>query len=62
MAIIYKCTILDCLDTRKHCKAIMDNLLLFAPTKKAHMAKIRRLIEDFTKEWTQNIAKKVPVI
>ena len=30
--------ILDCLETRKHCKAIMDALLLFTPTKKAHMA------------------------
>ena len=29
--------ILDCLETRKHCKAIMDNLLLFTPTKKAHI-------------------------
>ena len=28
--------ILDCLETRKHCEVIMDNLLLFTPTKKAH--------------------------
>ena len=26
--------ILDCLETRKHCEAIMDNVLLFTPTKK----------------------------
>ena len=37
-------TILDCLKIRKHCKAIMDDLLLFTPTKKAHMAKLEDLL------------------
>ena len=37
--------ILDCLESRKHCKAIMDDLLLFTPTKKAHMAKLRDLLK-----------------
>ena len=32
--------ILDCLETRKHCKAIMDDLILFTPSKKAHMVKL----------------------
>ena len=41
--------ILDCLDTRKHCKAIMDNLLLFTPTKKAHMAKLEDLLKALLK-------------
>ena len=50
--------ILDCLETRKHCKVIMDDLLLFTPTKKAHMAKLEDFIEGFAKEWTQNINKK----
>ena len=35
--------ILDCLKSRKHCKAIMDDLLLFTPTKKSHMAKLEDL-------------------
>ena len=30
--------ILDCLEARKHCRAIMDDLLLFTPT--THMAKL----------------------
>ena len=30
--------ILDCLQSRKYCKAIMD-LLLFTPSKKSHIAK-----------------------
>ena len=37
--------ILDCLESRKHCKAILDDLLLFTPTKKAHMAKLRDLLK-----------------
>ena len=41
--------ILDCLETRKHCKAIMDDLLLFTPTKKAHMAKLEDLLKALLK-------------
>ena len=44
-------TILDCLETRKHCEVIIDDLLLFTPTKKAHMAKLRRFTEGFAEEW-----------
>ena len=36
--------ILECLQSKKHCEAIMDDLLLFTPSKKAH----RRYIESFT--------------
>ena len=32
--------ILDCLQSRKYCAAIMDNLLLFTPSKETHMAKL----------------------
>ena len=53
--------ILDHLESRKHCEAIMDDLLLFTPTKKAHMAKLEDLLKALLKN-TQNIAKKVPVI
>ena len=41
--------ILDCLETRKHCKEIMDNLLLFTPTMKAHMAKLEDLLKALLK-------------
>ena len=33
-------TILECLQSKEHCEAIMDDLLLFTPSKKAHMAKL----------------------
>ena len=32
--------ILDCLQSRKSCKAIMSDLLLFTPSKKSHIAKL----------------------
>ena len=51
-------TILDCLETRKHCKAIMDDLLLFAPTKKAHMAKLEDLFKALLKNGLKISPKK----
>ena len=44
--------ILDCLESRKHCEAIMDDLLLFTPTKKAQMAKLRDLLKALVKKQT----------
>ena len=41
----YVNAILECLQSRKHCKAIKDNLLLFTPSKKAHMAKLEDLLK-----------------
>ena len=35
--------ILDCLQSRKYCEAIMDDLLLFSPSKESHM----NMLEDF---------------
>ena len=32
--------ILDCLQSRKYCKAIMDGILLFTPSKETHMNKL----------------------
>ena len=49
-------TILDCLQSRKHCEAIMDDLLPFTPSKKAHIAKL----EDFLKALLKNSLKISP--
>ena len=54
-------TILDCMETRKHYKAIMDDLLLFTPTKKVHMAKLEDLLKALLKNGLK-ISPKVPVI
>ena len=32
--------VLDCSQSRKYCEAIMDDLLLFTPTRKSHIAKL----------------------
>ena len=37
--------ILECLQSKKHCEATMDDLLLFTPSKKAHMAKLEDLLK-----------------
>ena len=36
--------ILDCLQSRKYCEAIMDNLLLFTPSEKSHIATFTKSI------------------
>ena len=38
-------TILNSLQSRKYCEAIMDDLLLFTPCKKAHIAKLEDLLK-----------------
>ena len=35
--------ILECLQSRKYCETIMDDLLLFTPSKKVHIAKLEDL-------------------
>ena len=54
--------ILDCLQRKKYCEAIMDNLILFTPSKESHMNKLEDILSTFTKEWTKNITKEMPII
>ena len=42
-------TILDCLQSRKYCEAIMDDLLLFTPSKKSHIEKLEDLLNALLK-------------
>ena len=42
-------TILDCLQSRKYCEAILDDLLLFTPTKKSNTAKLEDLLKALLK-------------
>ena len=37
--------ILECLQSRKYCEAIRDDLLLFTPLKKLHIAKLEDLLK-----------------
>ena len=41
--------ILECLQSRKYCEAIMDDLLLFTPSKKLHIAKLEDLLKALLK-------------
>ena len=41
--------ILDCLQSRKYCKAIMDDLLLFTPSKMSHFDKLEDLLKSLRK-------------
>ena len=52
--------ILDFLQSRKYSKAIMDDLLLFTPTKKSHIAKLEDLLKVLLR--TQDINKEMPAL
>ena len=42
-------TILNCLESRKYCEAIMDDLLLSTPSKQLHMRKLEDLLKALLK-------------
>ena len=50
--------ILECLQSRKHCEAIMDDLLLFTLLKRAHMAKLEDLLKALLKNGLKISMKK----
>ena len=50
--------ILDCLQNRKYCEVIMDDLLLFRPSKKSHMDKCEDLLRMLLKNWLKISPKK----
>ena len=47
--------ILNCLQSKKYCEAIMDDLILFTPSKESHTNKLEDIIESFIKEWIEDI-------
>ena len=50
--------ILSCLQSRKYCEAIMDNLLLFTPTKSSHFEKLEDLLKALHKNGLKISPKK----
>ena len=54
--------ILDCLQSRKYCEAIMDDLLLFTPSKKISHGQIGRLIEGIVEEWVKDLSIEVSIV
>ena len=55
---LYINVILDCLQRRKYCEAIMDNLLLFTPSKKSHIAKLEDQLKALLKKGLKISPKK----
>ena len=41
--------ILDCLQSKRYCKAIMNDLLLFTPSKRSHIDKLEDLLKELLK-------------
>ena len=50
--------ILDCLQSKKYCEAIIDDLLLFTPSKSPHVAKLEDLIKVLLKNGLKISLKK----
>ena len=50
--------ILDCLQSRKYCEVIMDDLLFFTPSKETHMNKLEDLLKALLKNGLKISAKK----
>ena len=50
--------ILNCLSNRKYCEAIMDDLLLFMPTKESHFEKLKDLLKALCKNGLKISPKK----
>ena len=54
--------ILNCLQNRKYCEAIMDNLLLFTPMKSAHFDKLEDLLKALFKNGLKYFSKEVSAV
>ena len=46
---LYINVIISCLSSKKYCEAIMDDLLLFTPTKESHFTKLEDLLKALCK-------------
>ena len=51
-------TIISCLSSRKYCEAIVDDLLLFMPTKESHFTKLEDLLKALCKNGLKISPKK----
>ena len=50
--------ILGCLQSRKYCETIMDDILLFTPSKETHMSKLEDLLKALLKNGLKISPKK----
>ena len=54
----YTNTILDCLQSKKYCEAIMDDLILFTPSKESYMKKLEDILSALLKNGLKISPKK----
>ena len=54
--------ILDCLQSRKYCETIMEDLLLFTPSKKSHLVKLEDLLKVLLKIGVKICPKKCQLL
>ena len=50
--------ILSCLQSKKYCEAIMDDLILFTPSKESHMNKLEDILNALLKNRLKVSPKK----
>ena len=50
--------ILDCLQSKRYCEAIMDDLILFTPSKESHMNKLEDILNASLKNGLKILPKK----
>ena len=50
--------ILNCLQSKKYCEAIMDDLILFTPSKESHINKLEDLLKALLKKGLKTSPKK----
>ena len=50
--------ILNCLQSKKYCKTIMDDLILFTPSKESHMSKLEDILSALLKNGLKILPKK----
>ena len=54
--------ILDCLQSKKYCEAIMDNPILFTPSKKSHINKLEDILSALLKNGLKVSPKKCQLL
>ena len=54
--------ILDCLQSKKYCKVIMDDLILFTPSKESHMNRLEDILSALLKNGLKILPKKCQLL
>ena len=50
------------LQSRKYCKAIMDDLILFTPSEESQISKLEDILSALFKKWIEDITQEMPII